>query len=208
MSSRYVTEMQNTIKGYHQRVQEARKRVDSIRADYGDEAAQREQERQQTALQRERETAEAAIREAYSEGVYLAREWGKLAGGNLTDDAKLLDGDLVNPEQFNELKAKYSGNATMLAALKKYGDRQNAAAAQAAHDRGDHAGAWGAGSYDTRDIPTVEGKLETWDKLKTGAMNMLDMADGSGRYADPYMRGFMQHMGSAAVENFGQGVDV
>lgn len=208
MSSRYVAEMQNTIKGYHQRVQAARQRVDTIRADYGDEAAQREQERQQTALQRERATAEAAIRDAYSEGVFLAQEWGKLAGGDLTDDAKLLEGDLVNPAQFNELKAKYSGNATMLAALKKYGDRQNAAAIQAAHDRGDHAGAWGAGGYDTRDIPTVEGKLDTWRKLRDGAFNMLDMADGSGQYADPYMRSIMRHMGDAAVENFGHGADV
>ena len=206
--SKYLEDMRNTVRGYNERVKVARQKVDRIREDYGEEAATKEQERQGAALQQERARAEAAIREAYSEGVYFAEQWGKLAGGDLTDDAKLLDGGLVNPAQFDELKSRYKNNATMLAALKQYGDKQNQAAAQAAHEKGDHAGAWGAGGYNTRDIPTVAGKLENWKKLRDGAINLLDMSDGTGKYSDPYMRSFAAEMGGNAIDTFGQGIDV
>ena len=201
--------MRNALRGYQGRVQAARARVDEIREAYGREAADRQREREAERLKGERATAEAAIREAYSEGIYQVNQWGQLDGGRLTDDAKLLDAGLVTPAQFDAMKAKYAGNFTMLAALKKYGDRQNANAIQAARDMGDHAGAWGAIQYNVRDIPTKEGKLETWEGLRQGALKMLDMIDSSGAYGtDPYMAAFGNAMGGAAVENFGQGADV
>lgn len=207
--SRYVDDMRNALKGYQSAIQAARGRVAEIKDAYGQEAAEKQKEREATRLERSRATAEATIREAYSEGVYFTEQWGKLDGGRMTDDVKLLDADLVNPEQFNIMKARYADNATMLAALKKYGDRQNAAAVNAANARGDHAGAWGVAPFNTRDIPTKEGKLETWANLKQGAMKMLDMIDSSGPYAgDPYMQAFAANMGDAAVETFGQGADV
>ena len=201
--------MRNALRGYQGRVQAARARVDEIREAYGREAADRQREREAERLKGERATAEAAIREAYSEGIYQVNQWGQLDGGRLTDDAKLLDAGLVTPAQFDAMKAKYAGNFTMLAALKKYGDRQNANAIQAARDMGDHAGAWGAIQYNVRDIPTKEGKLETGEVLRQGALKMLDMIDSSGAYGtDPYMAAFGNAMGGAAVENFGQGADV
>ena len=207
--SKYVDDMRNALRGYQGRVQAARARVDEIREAYGREAADRQREREAERLKGERATAEAAIREAYSEGIYQVNQWGQLDGGRLTDDAKLLDAGLVTPAQFDAMKAKYAGNFTMLAALKKYGDRQNANAIQAARDMGDHAGAWGAIQYNVRDIPTKEGRLETWEGLRQGALKMLDMIDSSGAYGtDPYMAAFGKAMGGAAVENFGQGADV
>ena len=210
--SRYVDDMRNALRGYQNAVQTARGRVNGIREEYGEDAATRQQEREAARLKGDRATAEAAIREAYSEGAYFAREWGKLSGGRLTDDAKLLDANLVNPEQFNAMKARYADNFTMLTALKKYGDRQNAEAVNAARAKGDHAAEWSAslaGPYDVRDIPTLEGKLETWEGLRQNALSMLDMIDSSGAYGtDPYMAAFGNAMGGAAVENFGQGADV
>lgn len=210
--SRYVDDMRNALKDYQSAVQAARERVNGIREEYGEEAATRQQEREAARLKGNRATAEAAIREAYSEGVYFAREWGKLSGSRLTDDAKLLDANLVNPEQFNAMKARYADNFTMLTALKKYGDRQNAEAVNAARAKGDHAAEWSAslaGPYDVRDIPTLEGKLETWDGLRQGALSVLNMIDSTGAYANnPYMRALATHMGGATVENFGQGADV
>lgn len=207
--SRYVDDMRNALRGYRGRVQAARARVDEIREAYGQEAADRQREREAKRLKGERATAEAAIREAYSEGIYQVNQWGQLDGGRLTDDAKLLDADLVTPAQFDAMKAKYAGNFTMLAVLKKYGDRQNANAIQAARNMGDHAGAWGVAPYNVRDIPTKEGKLETWEGLRQNALKMLDMIDSSGAYGtDPYMAAFGNAMGGAAVENFGQGADV
>lgn len=207
--SRYVDDMRNALRGYQGRVQAARARVDEMREAYGQEAADRQREREAERLKGERATAEAAIREAYSEGIYQVNQWGQLDGGRLTDDAKLLDADLVTPAQFDAMKAKYEGNFTMLAVLKKYGDRQNANAIQAARDMGDHAGAWGVAPYNVRDIPTKEGKLETWEGLRQNALKMLDMIDSSGAYGtDPYMAAFGNAMGGAAVENFGQGADV
>lgn len=207
--SRYVDDMRNALRGYQGRVQAARARVDEIREAYGQEAADRQREREAERLKGERAKAEAAIREAYSEGIYQVNQWGQLDGGRLTDDAKLLDADLVTPAQFDAMKSKYEGNFTMLAVLKKYGDRQNANAIQAARDMGDHAGAWGVAPYNVRDIPTKEGKLETWEGLRQNALKMLDMIDSSGAYGiDPYMAAFGNAMGGAAVENFGQGADV
>lgn len=207
--SRYVDDMRNALRGYQGRVQAARARVDEIREAYGQEAADRQREREAKRLKGERATAEAAIREAYSEGIYQVNQWGQLDGGRLTDDAKLLDAGLVTPAQFDAMKAKYAGNFTMLAALKKYGDLQNTNAIQAAQDKGDHAGAWSVAPYNVRDIPTKEGKLETWKGLRQGALKMLDMIDSSGAYGtDPYMAAFGNAMGGAAVENFGQGADV
>ena len=208
MASRYVSDMRDAIKAYQGKVTKARGMVDEVREAYGDEAAQREENRQAKNLEAARATAEAAIRDAYSNGVYFARQWGQLNGRDLTDDAKLLDADLVDSQRFDELKAKYSGNYTMLTALKKYGDRKNQEAQQAAFDKGDRAGSWGREPFNVRDIPTLEGRLETWTQLKNGAVGLLDMLDGAKQYADPYMRGFRLHMGGKAVDSFGQGADV
>ena len=116
--SKYADDMKQAIMTYKNRYKNAEANIKLVLENYGEEAGQRELERQEKNLKAEREKAAAAIREAYSEGVYLAELWGKPDGSRLTDDLKLFDAGIVTPEVFDQLKARYKDNATMLSALK------------------------------------------------------------------------------------------
>ena len=199
--SKYADDMKQAIMTYKNRYKNAEANIKLVAENYGEEAGQRELERQEKTLKAEREKAAAAIREAYSEGVYLAERWGQPDGSRLTDDLKLFDAGIVTPDVFNQLKARYKDNATMLAALKARGDKLNAAAAQAAKDRGEMAL---ASPYDTSDIVTLDDKLKNWDKLKAQAMDALDMIDGTGNYADSWARSLGNVLGDEVINHFGE----
>ena len=184
--------------------QKANQRLQEIKDYYGDEAAQREQERQEKQLKSARATAEAAIREAYSEGHYLAEQWAKPDGSRLTDDMKLFDAGLVTPEVFEQLKGRYSDNSTMLSALKAQGEKLNAAAAKEASDNGDFMAGMRM-PYNTRDIQTGADKLKSWDSMRKQALDTLDMIDGKGAFSDPWAQAVGRALGAETIEHFGEG---
>lgn len=199
----YIDEMKGAMRAYRTSMKEATARVDSIRENYGDEAAQREQARQEKALASARTSAQQKIRDAYAGAVRSVEQWGTLDGSRLTDDAKLLQSGLVSPDQFETMKGKYADNYTMLEALRKYGDEQNAKHMKKAHD----AGAFPIGGpYNNRDIPTIDSKKATWGKLRDGALNMLDNIDGSANN-DPFSRAWFNEAGAQAIDGFGYGVN-
>lgn len=199
---RYIDDMKRALVTYRDAKQKADQRLQEVKEYYGDEAAQREQERQEKQLKSARATAEAAIREAYSEGHYLAEQWAKPDGSRLTDDMKLFDAGLVTPEVFEQLKGRYSDNSTMLSALKAQGEKLNAAAAQADRESG---GLGMAMPYNTRDIQTGADKLKGWDSMKKKALDTLDMIDGKGAYSDPWTQALGKHLGAETIEHFGEG---
>ena len=199
--SKYADDMKQAIMTYRNRYKNAEANIKLVMENYGEEAGQRELERQEKNLKAEREKAAAAIREAYSEGVYLAERWGQPDGSRLTDDLKLFDAGIVTPEVFDQLKARYKDNATMLSALKAQGEKLNAAAAQAAKDRGEMSL---ASPYDTRDIVTLDDKLKNWKTLKAQALDALDMIDGTGNYADPWTKTLGNVMGEEQINHFGE----
>ena len=203
--SRYIDDMKRALVTYRDAKQKANQRLQEIKDYYGDEAAQREQERQEKQLKSARATAEAAIREAYSEGHYLAEQWAKPDGSRLTDDMKLFDAGLVTPEVFEQLKGRYSDNSTMLSALKAQGEKLNAAAAKEAEEKGDRMAAFGGQPYNTRDIVTGADKLKGWDSMKKKALDTLDMIDGKGAYSDPWTQALGKHLGAETIEHFGEG---
>ena len=198
---RYVNDMKQALVTYREAKSKAAQRLQEVKEYYGDEAAQREQERQEKQLKSARATAEAAIREAYSEGHYLAEQWAKPDGSRLTDDMKLFDAGLVTPEVFEQLKGRYSDNSTMLSALKAQGEKLNAAAAQADRDKG---GLGMAEPYIVRDIQTGADRLKAWDSLKKQALDTLDMLDGAGAYSDPWTQALGKHLGGEYIEHFGE----
>ena len=200
--SRYAEDMKRALVTYRDTKQKAAQRLQEIKDLYGDEAAQREQERQEKQLKAARATAEAAIREAYSEGHYIAEQWAKPDGSRLTDDMKLFDAGLVTPEVFDQLKGRYSDNATMLSALKAQGEKLNQAAAQADRESG---GIGMAAPYNTRDIMTGADKLKGWDSMKKQALDTLDMIDGKGAYSDPWTQAVGRALGAETIEHFGEG---
>ena len=199
---RYIDDMKRALVTYRDAKQKANQRLQEVKEYYGDEAAQREQERQEKQLATARATAEAAIREAYSEGHYLAEQWAKPDGSRLTDDMKLFDAGLVTPEVFEQLKGRYSDNSTMLSALKAQGEKLNAAAANADREKG---GFGMAEPYNVRDIQTGADKLKGWDSMKKQALDVLDMLDGKGAYSDPWTQAIGKHLGAETIEHFGEG---
>ena len=201
--SKYADDMKQAIMTYRNKYKNAEANIKLVVENYGEEAGQRELERQEKNLKAEREKAAAAIREAYSEGVYLAERWGQPDGSRLTDDLKLFDAGIVTPEVFDQLKARYKDNATMLSALKAQGEKLNAAAAQEAQGKGEMAL---ASPYDTRDIVTLDDKLKNWGKLKAQAMDALDMIDGTGNYSDPWTQAIGNAMGDEVINHFGEGM--
>lgn len=200
--SKYTDDMKRALVTYRDAKQKANQRLQEVKEYYGDEAAQREQERLEKQLKNARSTAEAAIREAYSEGHYLAEQWGKPDGSQLTDDLKLFDAGMVTPDVFETLKARYRNNATMSAALKAQGEKLNAAAATADREKG---GLGMVEPYNVRDIQTGADKVKGWDKLKKQALDTLDMIDGKGAYSDPWTQALGNALGDQTIEHFGEG---
>lgn len=201
--SKYIDDMKSALVTYKTAKQNAENRLQEIRELYGDEAGERESERQEKQLTSARQRAEAAIREAYSEGVYLAEQWGKLDGTRLTDDVKLLDAGLVDVDAFETLKNRHRDNGTMMLALKKYGERMNAAAVQEAREKGDFLTM--TAPYNVRDIVTGADKVENWKRAKTQALGVLDMIDGKGAYSDPWTKALGNALGDESIEHFGEG---
>lgn len=195
----HVDEMKTAMREYRKALKDAKTQVNTIRENYGNEAAQHEQARQDAVIAKARSSAQQKIREAHANAVRSVEHWGTLDGNQLTKDAELLRNGLVNPEQFEGLKHKYHDNYTMLSALQKYADSQNAEHMKKAHQTGTFAL---GGPYRTNDIPTTESKIESWNKLKNGALNMLDHMDGSAG-DDPYSQAWFNVAGAEAIESFG-----
>lgn len=192
--------IREALKEYHKTKQYASQRVDTIREQYGDEAAARELEAQTKRLADARDTAETIIRANHRVAVEHTEKWGRLDGSQLTDDVKLLDAGLVDPAEFDRMKSKYSVNNTMLVALKKYGDRQNDQARKAATDKGDIPL---SDPFNVKDIPTPAERVQNWDKLQTKAMDTLDAIDGKGKYSDPWTKAFGTGVYEAGMDTFG-----
>lgn len=199
---KYIDDMKRALQTYRDTKQKIDDSIKQVIDLYGEEAGNHERERQEKRIAEARATAEAAIREAYSEGHYLAEQWAKPDGSRLTDDMKLFDAGLVTPEVFEQLKGRYSDNSTMLSALKAQGEKLNAAAANADREKG---GFGMAEPYNVRDIQTGADKLKGWDSMKKQALDVLDMLDGKGAYSDPWTQAIGKHLGAETIEHFGEG---
>ena len=198
--------IKTALKGYKEKREAADARIKQIRELYGEEAAQHEAERQNKTLKAARATVEETIRAAHGEGRRAAEAWGTLDGSKLTDDIKLLDAGLVDREAFNGLKTRYKDNATMLSALRKYGEKKNAEAAKEIREGGDAFTAALSEPFEVRDIPTAADKANRWDKAKASALDMLDAMDGAGKYANPHDWGaaFTKAAMPEMLEGFGE----
>lgn len=205
--NQHIETMKGALYTYKKQREAAEERVSYITETYGKEAGAKEKELQDKKTAQARAAAESAIRSAGAEGLRAAEAWGRMDGSKLTDDIKLLDAGLVDEAEFDRLKQKHSGNATMLAALRRYGDKQNAAAREELAKSGDAMKAALTEPFNTRDIPTAEGKQEAWKKTQAQALDMLDAMDGTGKYQDDWTRTFGRAALPEQLEHFGEGRD-
>lgn len=206
VTERCRNNIRNALKSYKTTVDQAKDRLEQVKRDFGDEAEARERERLEKHMKAVREQAETVIRDSHREAVEHTMKWGQLDGGNLTDDAKLLTAGLVDPAEFDRLKEKYHDNATMLKALKNYGDQENGKLIKQAHEKGEHLV---SGTFNVKDITTADDRIVNWNKLQKSAVDRLDMIDGSGQYSDSWNQAFAKAFDAeSGVDEFGEGIDL
>lgn len=171
--NQHAENMKKALIGYKDLRDKANAQIKFITDTYGKEAGEAETRIQNKKLESARAAAVDTITKAGGAGYKEAEAWGRMDGNKLTDDVRLLDNDLVDTAEFDRLKDKYKDNATMLAMLKRYGDRQNNSSVEK------------AGSFETRDILTGEEKMKKWERYQAHALDLLDAIDGTGKYSNP-----------------------
>ena len=194
--NKHALRMNEALTTYRKAKENAAARVEEYTRKGGPGLGLEEKEYQAGRLQIARDAAAAEIKAAYNDGVEAAKYWGRLYGGKLTEDVELLKNDLVNVEQFDELVARYQDNATMLSALKQYGERKNAAMTQEETLM--------KPVYNVRGIATMEDRLNNWVKVKAQALDMLDAMDGAGKYREYESIGRI--LSEEAIGKIGEGV--
>lgn len=194
----YIQRMKNAISDYLGAANATDQKIKHGYEIYQPEAAQNEEKRLREELQKKRRTAEALIDAAYNEGSKAAREWGKLDGKKLTEDARLLEGAGVNPQQFSELVERYADNYTMLNRLRAYGEARNAEAQK------ESKGHLMAGPYNVHDIPAADSRLKPWEIAHKQAHNFLNIADGTGM--DAFTYAFSRSTADKEFEAFGSDI--
>lgn len=206
VTERCRNNIRNALKTYKTTVDQAKTRLEQVKRDFGDEAEARERERLENQMKTAREKAESVIRDSHREAVENTMKWGQLDGANLTDDHKLLTAGLVDPAEFDRLKAKYHDNATMLKALKKYGEQENGKLAEKAHANGERLV---MDTFNVKDITTADDRIVNWNKFQKSAVDRLDMIDGSGQYRDSWNQAFAKAFDAeSGIDSFGEGIDL
>lgn len=206
VTERCRNNIRNALKTYKTTVDQAKNRLEQVKRDFGDEAEARERERLENQMKTAREKAESVIRDSHREAVENTMKWGQLDGANLTDDHKLLTAGLVDPDEFDRLKAKYHDNATMLKALKKYGEQENGKLIEQAHANGEHLV---SGTFNVKDITTADDRIVNWNKFQKSAVDRLDMIDGSGQYRDSWNQAFAKAFDAeSGIDSFGEGMEL
>ena len=154
--NKHAEQINNALKAYVDAKNVAKKQIKTEYEVHGENAGAWEAEKQEKRLATLRAATKTEIEAAYASGVESAKAWGKMQGGDLTDDIKLLQNDLVDETAFEDLKERYKSNAVMLTALKQYGDRKNRAYADALRAEGKFPTSEG---FKIRDISTLPDKF-------------------------------------------------
>ena len=171
--NKHAENIKNAVNEYKKVTEAAKQKIDYITTTYGPTAGEAEREMQLEKLKKAKTAATDTIMKAGDAGYREVEAWERMDGSKLnTDDMRLLDAGLIDHGEFNRLKVKYRDNSTMCAVLKKFADKQNAAAIKDG----------GLPAFETRDIPTAEGKRKQWKNAQAQALDMLDAMDGTGKY--------------------------
>lgn len=175
--NKQIETMKNAVTNYHKTVKAAVAKMNENTRLYKPEEAKKANAAIMAQLDKDREAVKGLIAEAKEAGINAADTWGKLDGSKITDDAKLLDAGMVNPDQFRCLVAKYKDNATMLQLLSNYAEKKNA-------DSGSFSAVWNWGGkgnaarnvqhFDTTGIPTVQKRKDTISVYADAASDLAD----------------------------------
>lgn len=175
--NKHIQTMKNAVTNYRKTVRAAVAKMEENTRLYKPEEAEKANAAIMAQLDKDRDTVKGLILEAQEAGQHDADAWGRLDGSKITDDAKLLDAGLVDPEQFRGLVAKYQDNSTMLQLLANYAEKKNG-------ESGGFSAVWNYGGkgnaaraarhFDTSGLPSVESKRAVFNQAAAAAMNMAD----------------------------------
>lgn len=196
--NQYLQRMKDAIKAYQSKAQEAQQKIERAKQLYQEKPAQEEAERIRAALDKDRQTAVAAIRAAKQEAAAGVKAWATKDGSKITDDSRLLAAGLINQKEYGEMVEKYADNYTMLDMLRQYGERRNKEAAEKAHGIP-------ADPFPVSMIPTAEQKYTRWDNAEASAISLIDSL---GRSGNPRDWTSSPAIVNASVENWANGVDM
>ena len=128
-------------------------------------------------LEERRRAVRQIIQDEMEGGQRDAAAWGQLDPAKITDDAKLLDAGMVNPDQFRGLVQKYQGNATMQQLLAKYAEKNSGPAFNWGYDGKKDTRPY----YDTSGIMTAEKKAAEFDRHAGNAFYIAERIGKTGR---------------------------
>ena len=197
----YIERSKSVVTDYLAKANETETKIANGRKIYLPESMEQEEKRLRGELAKARKAAEDQLDSIYHEASADARSWGVLDGSKLTQDAELLKGEGVTPEQFDQLVERYKDNYTMLDTLRKYGERMNDDAGKAAVEAGDFRPFAGI-KYNVQAIPGPDAKMREWDDMRRRAGHFLDIADGNGM--DQFAWTMARATGDADFEAWGK----
>ncbi len=183
MPNKRLSAMKDIIKRYQATTNTMKERMQLNEKTMKPEYAKEENWKIMESMKSKQEEAKAAIMEEMNAGYREAEAWGKLDGGKITSDAKLLDAGIVTPEQFKELVTRYQDNGTMTQLLADFAERKN-------KESGGFAALWGvSGSnkpyahYDTSGLQSVASKQADLKKYAAGAAGIIDQLSDCSKEA-------------------------
>lgn len=200
--NKHLETMKNLMRNYDSSVTKAHAKIAENNKLFKPEEAERQNGAILERLKADKEAVKAQILEAREKGAGEFDAWGKLDGGKITDDAKLLEHGTITPDQFKALADRYQGNATMVDLLLKYANEHGS------NGGGGFEAVWnftGKGEskprYDTSGLHTSADKIATLDRYTNDALSFIESFGDMSRLSTEEWR-------AARIDSFGVNADI
>ena len=174
--NQHIKSMKDALTSYHQKAKKADEAISKAQREYKPEIARERIEQIQADLRIERTRAIETIRQSSEQGKAAVKKWYELNPADITDDSKLLQtGIPMNQDDFDTMCRKYVNNGTMCRILAEYAETRNRQV-QARHPKE----VFPEGYLHTMNLPNVKTMTERYDKLASGAEQIINRMEGHG----------------------------
>lgn len=197
--NKHLQTMKNALTNYEKDARAWAKKMEENTRLYKPEEAEKANAALLSKMEDSRAAVKQIIQEAMEAGQKDAETWGKIDPAKITDDAKLLDAGLVNPEQFKGLVRKYQNNATMLQLLDTFAKKNSGPAFNWGFDGKNDTRPY----FDTTEITTTKKKSDEYERFAGIACSIADSIGKNHREI-----GYSQDIVSRSIQSFAEGVEI
>jgi hypothetical protein len=197
--NKHLQTMKNALTNYEKDARAWAQKMEENARLYKPEEAAKANDAILSKMEDSRAAVKQIIQEAMEAGQKDAEAWGRIDPARITDDAKLLDAGLVNPEQFKGLVQKYQDNATMLQLLDTFAKKNSGPAFNWGFDGKKDNRPY----FDTTGIVTAKQKAGEYERFAAIACSLADSVGKSPREI-----GYSQDAVSRSIQVFGDGVTI